>query len=173
MKPSHRRRGRTIDLDLDRYHAPLPEQRRTCRRIADMRLQPAHHVTPIGISRHAAAAIDQTGIKQLDQRCEMRIVAVMRRRREQQQSVAAPRDHLRQPPSLRILAIRARPGTDAMMRLVNDRQIPRRSLEFLQHAFLLREIERCQAKRNRVERIAAELKPSPLLLQRSGIGDRR
>ena len=95
----------------------------------------------------------------------------MRRRREQQQSVAAPRDHLRQPPSLRILAIAARPGTDAMMRLVNDRQIPRRSLEFLQHALLLREIERCQAKRDRVERIAAELQPSPLLLQRSGIGD--
>ena len=95
----------------------------------------------------------------------MRIVAIVRRGGQQQQSVAAPRDHLRQPPAQRIVAIRAGGGTDAMMRLVDDRQVPRRTLEFLQHAFLLGEIERCQAKRDRVERIAAELKLPPLLLQ--------
>ena len=90
--------------------------------------------------RQPAVAVDQAGIKQLDQRGEMRVVAVVRRRSEQQQPVAASRDHLRQAPAQRVVTIRGG-GADAVMRLVDDRQVPRRTFEVLEHTFLFGEIQ--------------------------------
>ena len=102
----------------------------------------------------------------------MRIVAIVRRGGEQQQPVAAPGDHLRQPPAQCVVTIRACRLADAVMRFVDDREVPRRSLEILQHPFLLDEIERGQAERDRIERIAAQLVLPPLLLQHRSTGDR-
>ena len=53
-----------------------------------MRLQPPHDMPPIQGACQAAAPIDQTGIEQLNQRDEVRTVAVMRRGGQQQQPLA-------------------------------------------------------------------------------------
>src|SRR4051794_6024763 len=110
-----------------------------------MRLQPTHDMSAVGRARYTTTAIHETGIEQLDQGGEVWIVAIMRCRSQQQQPVAASRYYLRQPSAQCVVAIRARGGADAVMRLVDDRQIPRRALEFLQHPLLLREVERGQA----------------------------
>ena len=128
---------------------------------------------PIDGAGEPASSVDQTGIEQLDQRGEVRVVAVVRRRGQQQQPVAAPSDHLREAPAQRVVTVRAGGGTDAVVRLVDDRQVPRRTLEVFEHALLLGEIQRGEAERGRIERIAAQFEPASLQLQRSRIGDQR
>ena len=164
------RRLRHID-DTYRDHAPVAKQRRSRCVIADMRLQPPDHMPPISRTDQTATAINQARIEQLDQRGEMRIVSVMRRGGQQQQPIAPPRNHLRQASALGIRAIDRRRGTNAVMCLVDDRQIPRRALELLEHALLLGEVERNQAQPDRIERVAAELQFASLFLQCRGIGD--
>src|SRR6059058_5291977 len=102
----------------------------------------------------------------------MPVMSVMRRRSEQQQSVAASRDRLRQTPPQRVFAIGARGGADAVVRFVDDREIPGRTLEILEYPLLFGEIQRRKAQSDRIERIAAKLELSPLRLQRRRIGDR-
>ncbi len=60
---------------------------------------------------------------------------------------------------------------DAMMRLVDDHQVPGDALQLRQHAILLGEIDRGQTQRGRVERIAAEFQAAPGVLQPGAIGD--
>ncbi len=170
---AHRLRCAAAGLHADRHHAAFAEQSLTGHRAADMRFEPPHDMPAIPSPDQPALPVNKAGIQQLDQRGEMCVVTVMRRRGQQQQSITASRDHFSQSPTQRVVAIRAGAGTDAMMRLVDDRQIPTGTFKLLEHAFLLGEIQRREAKRDRVERIAAQLQPEPLRLQRSGVGDRR
>ena len=97
----------------------------------------------------------------------MRVVAVMRRRRQQQQPVGLARA------STSASRRRWFSSPDAMMRLVDDHQVPRDAFQFRQHVILLGEIHRGQAQRGRVERIAAEFQAAPSVPQAGGVGDRR
>ena len=67
----------------------------------------------------------------------MRIVSVMRRRGQQQQPVGLGRQHLGETAALVFLA-------DAMMRLIDDDQIPGDAFQLRQHAILLGEVDRGQ-----------------------------
>ena len=121
---AHRLRCAAAGLHADRHHAAFAEQSLTGHRAADMRFEPPHDMPAIPSPDQPALPVNQAGIQQLDQRGEMCVVTVMRRRGQQQQSITASRDHFRQSPTQRVVAIRAGAGTDAMMRLVDDRQIP-------------------------------------------------
>ena len=74
------------------------------RRIADMDLHPPNDVATIRLPDKAAGAVHQRRVQQRDQRREMRIVAVMRSRRQQQQSVRAAGQDLGQPAALGVVA---------------------------------------------------------------------
>ena len=128
---AHRLRCAAAGLHADRHYAALAEQSPAGHRAADMRFEPPHDMPAIASRNQPALPVNKAGIQQLDQRGKMRIVAVMRRRGQQQQSVAASRDHLRQSPPQRVIAIRAGGGTDAVMRLVDDRKVPAGTFKLL------------------------------------------
>src|ERR1039457_209472 len=86
----------------------------------------------------------------------MCIMAVMRCRRKKQQTVAAPRQHLRETAAVCGLLRHIMTESNAMMRLIENHQIPAGPLQFLQNVVLLREIECRDTQRNGIEWIGAE-----------------
>ncbi len=119
------RTASVVDRDGDRLHAALTEQWPASARVADMGFQPAHDMAAIGGSDQAPGAVDQAGIEQRHQRGEMRIVAVMRCGGQQQQSIG---DRGQDPGEQVAAAI----GLGAMMRLIDDHQVPARSFQLRQ-----------------------------------------
>ena len=171
MERLHRSHAAAAMVDTHRQDLAFAEQWRAGDGIADMRLQPAHHVTAIRGACQPTVAVNQAGIEQFDQRGEMRVIAVMRRRGEEQKTVGTAGHDLGQATAQRVVAVRAGGGGDAVMRLVDDGEVPGGTFQVLQHAFLLGEIERDQAQRDAVERVAAKLGPAAFALQCGGVGD--
>ena len=94
----------------------------------------------------------------------MRIVAVVRGGGQQQQAVGFGGQHLGKAAAPAV-------ATGAMMRFVDDDEVPADPLQFGQHPVLLGEVDRGQAQRRGVERIAAEFQSVPGRAEACGIGD--
>jgi hypothetical protein len=75
------------NVNLNRQDMSTPEQWSTRVRIANVGLHPPYYVTTVAHSDKATRAVHQRRIQQRDQRCEMRVMTVMRRRRQKQQSI--------------------------------------------------------------------------------------
>ena len=159
-----------IGNDGDWGHPPVPKQGPAGRGVGDMGFQAAHDMAAVRHPQKSAVPVDQAGVQQFHKRREMRVVAIVRRGRQQQQPVGLARHDLGQAAALRILARGGVGGADAVMRLVDYREVPSGALQLLQHRFLFGEIEGGQYERGAAERVTAHFQFSAFLPHGNAVG---
>src|ERR1019366_1646721 len=145
MKFANRLMLHASNVDLHVNDMTRPEQWGASPRITNMGLHPSYDMTAILATDKAPRAVHQRWIQQGDQGREMRIVTIMRRRRQKQQAVGTASQYLGQSSAICTLLGHVGAEPNAMMRLVDDHQIPCGPLQLFQNVILLGEIKRRDA----------------------------
>jgi hypothetical protein len=91
----------------------------------------------------------------------VRVVAVVRGGSEEEEAVAAAGEHLGEPSTAGVLPVTGAVHADAVVRLIDDDEVPGRTLQLLEDLLLLREVDGCKAERDVVEGVGPQRQPTP------------
>ena len=172
LKHGELRLIRCVELHGPWRHLPGAEQRFASFWVLDVALEPPHHVLAVALSPEPTTAIHKARIEQLHQRGEVGIETIVGGGGKQQEPIAARSQHLSQASTPGILPVAAAAKPYAMMRLIDDHQIPDGALQLLQHLFLLGEVHRGEAVGHVVEGIGSQHQLAAALLQLPRAADR-
>ena len=121
----------------------LGEERRAVELEQALLHHPAHQVRDIGhVDPVAEAALETVAVEQRHEELEVLLLAVVRRRRHQQEVPREGREKLAEPVALGVLGLAAEDRGRHLVRLVADDEIPAaiRRLELLLHVLVAREL---------------------------------
>ena len=122
---------------------PLGEQRRAVELEQVLLHHAAHQVRDVGhVDPVAEAALETVTVEQRHEELKVRLLAVVRRRRHQQEMPRQRREELPEPVTLGVLDLAAEHGGRHLVGLVADHEVPAGigRLEFLLHILVAREL---------------------------------
>jgi hypothetical protein len=133
-------------------------------------LEAADDMVAVLVAEEGAAAVEEAGIEELDEGGEVRIVAVVRGRSEEEEAVGLLGEGLGEVTTAGVLGVVAA-ELDAVMGLVDDDEIPGGAVEILEDFVLLGEVEGEEAEGEVIEGVGAEDEGAAELLELAPRGD--